>query len=117
MKNLFEFEEFRYKEPSMFTKFVKGVKDFVGVESKKDREEFDNVVQLLLDPKFRIHIGDIRQIGDSIITISLAGKYVYVDKNPRDPQIKVRHKALDLNDLAGESEYLYSVIERVMRSM
>ena len=35
MKNLFEFEEFRYKEPSMFTKFVKGLRILLELRERR----------------------------------------------------------------------------------
>lgn len=113
-KNIFEFEEFRYKGPSTFDRMKTGIKNFLGVENKADREEFERTVQNLTDPKMKVYISDVIKIKDNVIYTHLAGKYIYVDKNPKDPEIRLRSKKLDLNNLDAEAEYLYGVLERLM---
>lgn len=110
MENLLEFEEFRYKGPSRLDRLKYKTKNFLGIENKKDREEFDTITSYIENPNNLVYMSDLRGIGDNIVQVRLAGKFVYVDKTPNDSRISVNGRDLDLNEIESESEYLYNII-------
>ena len=110
MKNLLEFESFKYKGPSKLDRLKSKAKDFLGIESKRDRREFDIIINYLKDRNNLVYMSDLRGIGNNIVQVKLAGKFVYVDKTPNDSKISVMGRDLDLNDIQDEAEYLYDII-------
>ena len=113
-KNIFEFEEFKYKRPTTIDRFKGKVKDFFGVENKDHRAELERAIENLLNPSYQVYLSNGRKIGDNAIMISIAGKNIFVDKNPQDTKIRIGTKDLDVNDITEEAEYLYGVIERIL---
>lgn len=110
MENLLEFEEFRYKGPSRLDRLKTKAKDFLGIENKSDREEIERITNYINDPNNLVYMSDLRGIGDNIVQVRLAGKFVFVDKTPNDSKISVMGRELDLNDIQSEAEYLYNII-------
>lgn len=110
MENLLEFEEFRYKGPSRLDRLKTKAKDFLGIENKGDRQEIERIINYINDPNNLVYMSDLRGIGNNIVQVRLAGKFVFVDKTPNDSKISVMGRDLDLNDIQDEAEYLYDII-------
>lgn len=110
MENLLEFEEFRYKGPSRLDRLKTKAKDFLGIENKGDRQEIERIINYINDPNNLVYMSDLRGIGNNIVQVRLAGKFVFVDKTPNDSKISVMGRNLDLNDIGNEAEYLYDII-------
>jgi len=98
MENLLEFEEFRYKGPSRLDRLKTKAKDFLGIEN------------YINEPNNFVYMSDLRGIGNNIVQVRLAGKFVFVDKTPNDSKISVMGRNLDLNNIENEAEYLYDII-------
>ena len=110
MENLLEFEEFRYKGPSRLDRLKTKAKDFLGIENKGDRQEIERIINYINDPNNLVYMSDLRGIGNNIVQVRLAGKFVFVDKTPNDSKISVMGRNLDLNDIGNEAGYLYDII-------
>ncbi len=104
-----------YKRPGMLQQMARKAKSFVGIENKKDREDFEKLITALMNPPYPDFIRGIKdRTGSDGVTAMVA----YTDMgsllvrcDEEDPIISFKGRDLDLADLEDECERLVQILK------
>lgn len=104
-----------YKKPGMLQQMARKAKSFVGMENKKDREDFENFIYRIMNPPYPDFIKRIEDItGSDGVTAMVAYTNlgnVLVRCDEEDPMISFKGRDLDLADLEDECKRLVEVLK------
>lgn len=118
MKHLKLFEDFEEsKKPSFFQRAYKGTKQFLGIESKEDRELIEKIHRAI-SRKFTggydfDFVKNVREIKDGVIVAQVLYKSLVVDLN--DNTIMYDGKQLELKNMSKECQELYDALRGNLR--
>ena len=117
MKHIKLYEEFKegpMERPQGFlSKLVKGAKHAMGFENKEDRKSLDTL-QRTLTASYRYDFTkNIREIKPGVIVAWVNDSAITVDKNT--PEILYKGKALDLQNVQQEADFLYDKLLRIQK--
>lgn len=104
-----------YKKPGMLQQMARKAKSFVGIENKKDREDFEKLITALMNPPYPDFIRGIKdRTGSDGVTAMVA----YTDMgsllvrcDEEDPIISFKGRDLDLADLEDECARLVQILK------
>lgn len=111
-----QFGQFQtYKRPGMLQQMARKAKSFVGMENKKDREDFEKFMSALMNPPYPDFISGIKDItGSDGVTAMVAYTgmgNLLVRCDDKDPIISFKGRDLDLADLEDECKRLVQILK------
>ena len=117
MKHIQVFEQFKEgpmeKPKGFLSKMIQGAKHSLGFENEKDRKDLDSLHRTIDASREYDFINNVREIKPGVIVAYISNGNVTVDVNK--PEIMYKGKALDLNNMEEEADYLYNRLSRLQQ--